>query len=334
MLIQTHNGKIHASECVSIGLLTNYYANKGENVKALRSRVIQEADIYVEVGTIENKLCFNNDNLEYWPESSFPLSSAGLIWKKYGKELLEMYLLQNFEDFDNHTEETLQEICNIIYFKLISEIDAKSYGIQLETENINISDIVEAINCDDTSNDEIQNDNFYRAVHLVAEIFDIKFKQIINSYFNFSKDLEKVREYDLDGDILVLEEKIPTIFKCLNTLNASIKFIIIIGENEYTIKSRRSDQKIYPIALDLFEKLSKPEDLIFSHKNCFLAKTSTLESAKEIVNISLGELEHSKIREIYERLRFSKKVNKEKIGLLGLGPASIGFATYYFYNND
>lgn len=345
MIIQTHNGKIHSSECVSIALLTNYYAKKDQEVKVARSRGELKSDVLIDVGCIYDfeTLRFDyhqEDFCEKWPKSEILLSSAGLIWRHFGKELLQMYLEANFEDFDHNSDETLEELQNIIYFKLFLEIDANANNLSIGNgiDNLNIPNIVKAINSDDTSNDEIQNNNFYKAIHLIAEIFDIKFREIINNYFNFSRDLQIVKRCDLSSPYIIVEENIPTIFKCLNTLNSNVKFVIFTNDDdEYTVKTRRNGHKynpICPISQDISSKLTKPEDLIFVHKACFLAKCSTLETAKEIVSISLAESEHGRIREIYQKLKISQKLNKEKIGVLGLGIASIGLSCYYIFNRD
>jgi len=262
-IIQTHNGKIHSDETVAIALLTNYYARKNINVSVLRSRnssYFNTSNILIDVGGVYNpeKLQFDHHQLtfsEKW-DSTCPtfLSAAGLIWKHFGKEIIEMYLSSNPDVYDfshNYTDETINDITNIIYFKLILEIDANDNGISLQNaENLNIPQIISSINDDDTSNDDIQNENFQKAVNMVGNIFDIKFKKIINSYFNFPKDLENVSKIDLSGSYCIVEEKIPTFFKCLNQLDPNIKiqFVIFLYNNEYTIKTRNhNDQKFSPI---------------------------------------------------------------------------------------
>ena len=325
ILIQTHNGKIHPSECASIALLTNYYANKGNDVQVIRSREIQDADVYVDLGVVEDKICYCS-NGKYWENSTTTFSSAGAVWRSIGKEFLQMYLNANFEDV--YTETNIQNLWSEIYFQLIEEIDAYTNDVNLHSNSLNIPDLVNSINYDDTLNDQIQNDNFYRAVSLIAEIFDIKFKSIVNTYFNFARDLEIVKQFDLYSDYLIVRTKIPTIFQCLNSLNTEVKYVIFENENEYTVKSRRNSEK-YLIALDLKEKLNNPDELIFAHENRKMAKCSTLESAIGVVNISLAELEHSRIREIYEKIQIAKKADKQKLGILGLTVLGLCAGGYY-----
>lgn len=301
MIIQTHNGKIHADETVAIALLINYYNKKNYEVTVLRSRdpaYFYDSDILVDVGGIYDPDNFRFDHHqsdfhEKWTENSEThLSSAGLIWRHYGKEIVEMYLDANSNEFDcdeNYNDEIITEIVNLIYEKLFLEIDANDNGILLQSSSINIPDIINSMNCEDTSNDEIQKENFNKAIELVNTILDIKFKEIIKSYFNFPTDLEKVRSIvDMqvsERQYLIVSEKIPTIFKCLNVLDPSykIKFVIFAGPDEYTIKTR-SEQKFAPIVPIVSEELT---DVIFIHKGGFLAKTRTLEAAEKLVGKSL-----------------------------------------------
>ena len=74
--------------------------------------------------------------------------------------------------------------------------------------------------------------------------------------------------------------------------------------------------------------------MIFAHENCSVARCSTLDAAIGVVNISLAELEHSKIREIYERIRIAKRADKQKLGLLGLGVLGLGLGSYYLFGSQ
>lgn len=317
MRIVTHNGKIHSDEVSAIALLSSYFSNKNIEVSVLRSRNSEkflESDYLVDVGGeydhSRNKYDHHQSNFtETWEGFQTPLSSAGLIWRHYGKDIVEMYLSNlsnNFEQYDqgfNYSETTIKELVNMIYEKLIYDIDANDNGISTTPEqtSLNISEIVSSINGIVT--DEVsQNTNFNRAVSLVGNIFDIKFREIINSYFNFQKDLETVSTLDLSKEYLILDTNIPTVFKCLEKLDPEnvVKFCIFsdINKLEYTVKARRTKGEKYspicPILPEEFLKsnVTNPEQIIFIHRASFIAKTTSLSAAEEIVQWSL---EFSKI---------------------------------------
>jgi len=233
LTIQTHNGKIHSNEVASVALLVNYFGRKDKVTTVIRSRNLNpHSDILVDIGEIYDHGSLKYDHhgsdfSEFWKNSEVPLSSTGLIWRHYGKEMIEMYLSENNEEYDyseNYTDDIIEELKDIIYHNIFLEIDAHDNGFKLpfNPNTLNIPNIVSAGNYKDILNDDMQNEKFYGLVNLIGNIFDIKFKEIINSYFNFNKDLEKVQELNLRGDYVIVDEKIPTIFKCLEQVENNI----------------------------------------------------------------------------------------------------------------
>lgn len=310
MRIVTHNGKFHADEVTCVALLTCYFAFKNIETTLLRTRDFsnfKEDDILVDVGLDYNhqKLHYDHHQTNFnetWSEKdTILLSSAGLVWRHYGNYIIEMYLSHNPEEYDhtfNYSDETIQDIKDEIYYKIIQEIDAHDNGIPYENNNLNISQIISDLNGDIT-NEESQYIKFNKAISLLGEIFDINFKKIIDTYFNFQKDLEIVSQMDLTRSYIAVDQNIPTLFKCLNHLdpNLNVKFCIFENKHEYTIKTRRVDNKFLPICPILDEEkireLCNSEEIIFVHKCGFLAKVKSLETAISIVKLSLMDLEET-----------------------------------------
>ena len=372
MRISVHSGKIHTDECAGVSLLSSYFANKGISVAVLRTRnpdKFLETDLLLDVGSEydHERLRYDHHQLNFsekWKESSpTNLSAAGLIWRHYGKEIVEMYLSNNAEQYDyafNYTETTITELMDTIYEKLIMEIDANDNGVVLNGSNLNICEIIDAVNSSEINDDEAQNQNFNRAVALIGNIFDIKFREIISNYFNYQKDLDVVRDLvirNMGSEYLVLEQNIPTIFKCLNEIDVQerIRFCIFSGKNEYSIKTRRRHKKFLPLCPILSEevlrdKMKYSSDIIFIHKASFLAKVRSLDAAKEIVDLSLeafdkincekvvseekdkfDEKEDKDIKKVEELLEIK---NRDKKILTGLGLGVVGaLALSFFYYN-
>ena len=312
IVIQTHSNRFHCDELIAVALLNKHYTENGYSVSVLRSRDSEKfktSDILVDVGMEYNPATHRFDHHqkncnEKWENSEIPLSSVGLIWRHYGAQIMSSYLRTNFEDeYDN---QTITELVNRIYFKLIIDIDANDNGVTYNSTNLNLPSIVSAMN-GDTSDDESQDTQFQKAMLLVSEIFSIKVKEIVNSYFSFQKDLEVTKklidEVDFirvnegkDIKYLVLSKDVPTIYKCLGKLDPDYRIVFLIVSNEtnkeYSVKARRPFGERYtslcPIAPQ--EELSKHlpvEDIVFVHKGLFIAKFKTLESAIKAVEISL-----------------------------------------------
>ena len=139
MRVVIHNGKLHADECAGVSLLSSYFANKGINVSVLRTRnpnKFLETDLLLDVGSEYNheKLRYDHHQpnfSEKWKDNSpTNLSAAGLIWRHYGKEIVEMYLSNNVEQYVyafNYTETTIFELMDTIYEKLIIEIVVNNF---------------------------------------------------------------------------------------------------------------------------------------------------------------------------------------------------------------
>lgn len=348
--IQTHSGKFHADECAAVALLSSLFASQGYNVTVIRSRDSKKfefADILVDVGLEYDPSRHRYDHHqkscnEVWVsnrkteepqdnEKEIPLSSVGLVWRHFGKDILSVYLNTDYFGEFECNDKIITDLWHNIYYKIIQDLDAHDNGIVLQNpNNLNIPAIISAMN---TTGDEIeQNSAFQYAVTLIGQIFEIKFKEIITSYFKFSQDVEKVEKllHELNKNVdtppdanpehtyLILQENIPTIYKCLNKLDPECQVVFLIfdvdsssvsvsSSSEYdvsvketankvvTLKTRRrmgeSFASICNIAPEevLREKMS-PEDfacLTFLHKGLFIAKFTSMQAAISCVKVSL-----------------------------------------------
>ena len=321
--IQTHNGKFHTDDVAAIALLSSFYTHKNVNVKLLRSRnkeSFKTSDILVDVGEEYDPSNHRYDHHqkgcnETWDaDTTIPLSSVGMVWKSFGTKMLEMYLNIKYEDFSHEDETWLEDVIvlwNTIYKKLILELDANDNGIPMITSkskihynyysNLTFPCIISSLNGTDHRNDEQQMLKFKEAVLLCGNVFDIKISQVISSYFSHKKDVDKtVSLMSIQSnkhEYLSVNESIPTIYKCLNKLDPDyrIKFLIFKEPSleEYSIKTRcrkgqmfKSIIKICPLNY-MVENLNNTDDIIFVHNALFIAKTNSLETALDIVTLSL-----------------------------------------------
>lgn len=340
IVIQTHSGKFHADECAAIALLTSLFSIQGYNVTVIRSRdssKFEAADILVDVGLEYDPSRHRYDHHqkscnETWNSSlsnpsnqevSIPLSSVGLIWRHFGKDILSVYLNTDYFGEFECNDKILTELWNTIYYKIIQDLDAHDNGICMssiygseKSSNLNIPAIISAMNTGGYEDE--QNVAFQKAVELIGQIFDIKFREIITTYFKFSQDLEKVDKllYELNKDVdtppdanpehtyLILRENIPTIYKCLNKLDplCQVVFLILCDEDNsssFSLKTRRRPGEYFVSICDiapeevLRAKMSTEDfsSLLFLHKARFLAKFSTLQAA---ISCAKASLEYSK----------------------------------------
>ena len=122
-IIGTHSGKFHADEVLSTFLL-KYYPDtiKSVVVRTRNDEILKLCDMVVDVGSIINPKQFRFDHhmkefKEVFDEKDeelnyIKLSSAGLVWKYLGKEILINVLksLNLYEQNKNHIDEIFRYI--------------------------------------------------------------------------------------------------------------------------------------------------------------------------------------------------------------------------------
>ncbi len=343
IIIQTHSGKFHADDVVAVTLLSNYFNSLDVDVSIIRSRdpkTFSKSDILVDVGGKYDPEARRFDHhqkscSETWNDTSkIPLSSVGMVWKHYGKLILSCLVEER-----SLSEEDLENLLSKIYFNLIIELDANDNGISNVDggkrnywSNLNLPSIISSCNGKEI-NDEEQDEKFKKAMIMVTQILEIKFRDIIDSYINFKTDLKIVESLiDPELEYLIIPLQIPTIYKCLSELDPkfNIKFLIFCKDDEITVKTRgkKMFQNLVDILPDtiLRQKLTTPEDLIFVHKNLFIAKCKTIQTALEIIKYSL-EIHNS----IFSKVkRFSSILGRRS--LTGIAAASaLGVVGGYLY---
>lgn len=321
--IQTHDGRFHADDVGAVALLTNYYKRKSIEPIVIRSRetsLLESSDIVLDVGLIYDPKTHRYDhhqdcNETFNPSSKIPLSSIGMVWKHFGKEILEMYVENHntLKEFPNWTD-YIDDLHEEVYFKLISEIDGNDNGVPIVKggqrnyhSNMNLPAIISALNTKDPNNQELQLEAFYKAVDIFCNVFDIKLSETISEYFDFRENCERVRELinssmpypDVYPVYLNTGDKIKGIYKCLDELDPdrNIKFIIYKKtEDCFRIRTRNQKDNFFVPIVPLIseeeatELLGESKDsLIFIHKNLFAGATKTLESATKIVTESLWQ---------------------------------------------
>ena len=90
--IGTHNGIFHSDEVVACAILCLIHSNI--SVQILRSREVEflnQCDICVDIGGGE----FDHHKTR---ENGIKYASAGLVWKGFGKQLIEQFLMQYFKE--------------------------------------------------------------------------------------------------------------------------------------------------------------------------------------------------------------------------------------------
>ncbi|KAI8802431.1 metal-dependent protein hydrolase [Cladochytrium replicatum] len=130
--VATHNGTFHADECLAVYLLTTHVSPfRGSSIVRSRDpKVLEKADIVVDVGGEYDPSRHRYDHHQrgfvetFSPEHDIKLSSAGLVYKHFGKEVIADIL--GWE----HADPRLETVWLKAYDDLVKTYDGVDNGVQ------------------------------------------------------------------------------------------------------------------------------------------------------------------------------------------------------------
>ena len=298
----THSDTFHADEIIATAFLLIKY----KNVEIIRTRdmkIIETGDIVYDVGFIcdPSKNRFDHHmqwfNETYNEKYKIKLSSAGLIFKYKGKEILnEKYKL-------NELSNELQSfIMDKIYKDIFLPADSIDNGYETETSlrTRSIQDVVANFNSCNTINSKTQYKQFMKALEWVKvdlyNYLDYTFNTYIKGYDEIRKN---INECDEDIYIARNEYNRELIHAIIYELKKeSIKFIIYNRSNSYRIYGVIREGCTFALRCPLKEEwrglrgeelrdVSKMTDIVFVHATGFTGESETLEGALEMCKQSI-----------------------------------------------
>jgi len=218
--IGTHNGTFHCDEALACFMLNKTKLFEGAKIIRTRdSSVLETLDVIVDVGSVYDPQKFRFDHHQIGFTGTFDdkhttkLSSAGLIYKHFGKEIIQKELGTNESD----TEIIFQKV----YESFIEGIDAIDNGIERYPTDIkpkykvntDLSSRVGGLN--PWWNDEVTSidDRFKKAVEMAGN----EFLDSVNYYGKawlpardiVAKAIASRYEVDPSGEIICLETFCP-----------------------------------------------------------------------------------------------------------------------------
>lgn len=224
MKIGTHSGTFHADESLAMYMLRLLpeYAN-ADFVRSRDPEVLETCDIVVDVGgKYEEPKYFDHHQRGFQETFSSDhgtkLSSAGLVYKHFGKRVVAQILDIAAEG------EKVDMLYLKIYNDFIEAIDANDNGISAypdsvtaayKTHNITLPGMVSKLNplWTEPSDDSVYDRQFAKASQLMGEAF----VNVVLSYGNgwypakeiAQKALESRHQYDSKGRVVVFDQFVP-----------------------------------------------------------------------------------------------------------------------------
>ena len=281
----THAGTMHADEIFATAFLELYK----KDIKLLRTND-------VDAKKYKNKIIYDIGYGEFdhhMPdakirENGIKYSSFGLLFEKYGKKYLK-----------NEKIEEIDEVYDYIVKDLVEQIDAIDNGqfpkINSSYKVRTLSDVFALFNPKTFSNED-ENKQFIKAVKVAKIILEEEILQAETRVKASKIILEKLKKNN-GKQYLVLNEYLPfeeTIIN--NDLGNNILFVIFPSKRGgYAIKTLpksvedRTFRMSFPSSWrglkdEELEEKSKIKGLVFCHNSLFIASTTSLDSALEVVN--------------------------------------------------
>jgi len=138
--VGTHSGSFHMDEVLGCTMLTKY-TNEFKDAKIIRSRddkVLNELNIIIDVGRVYDAERYRFDHHQkeftttFGPGYDIKLSSAGLVYKHFGKEIVRniaQELISQYKVDLTLNEENIDLIYQRLYDNFILYVDAHDNGV-------------------------------------------------------------------------------------------------------------------------------------------------------------------------------------------------------------
>lgn len=262
--IGTHSGRFHADEVLACCMLTKY-TSLYHNAKITRTRspeILEKQDILVDVGGIYDptKNRFDHHQKEFQDffdeNHKIRLSSAGLIYKHFGREILrnliQEHILKEVVNYNvkiELTESFIEEIFQKLYNIFIQTVDAIDNGVELYSKelfegktpdpNYVIMNCLESrvgkLNSYWTEKNSDEDAQFFKAIEVANEELISEVRYVIFSWWParpiIQEAIDKRLEISKSGVIIKLEKSCPWkdhLFEIekQNDLEGVIKFVL------------------------------------------------------------------------------------------------------------
>lgn len=284
----THNGTFHCDEVFS----TIMFSKLLPEIIVCRTSDLEKANsdqyIYdVGGGELDHHQFGGNGERD----NGVKYSSCGLVWKKFGKEIIKKY-----------TEKDIDEIWKMIDKNLIQCIDAGDNGqipdINVDYRLVQVASIISEFN--PNWDEDIDPDvKFEEAVKLAETVFDNSMKSSISKMRAKSK-VDMAINDSKDG-IMTLEKFLPWKEFLLESDSSKAKLINFVifpsnrgGYNIYTVPEKLgsfTSRKLFPkewagLKDKELQKVTTVETARFCHNKCFICAVDTKDDALKLAKIA------------------------------------------------
>jgi uncharacterized UPF0160 family protein len=326
-IIGTHSGTFHSDEVLSTFLLKYYpSAMKSAVIRTRNNEILKQCDIVVDVGSIIDPKTFRFDHhmkefTEVFNEqdedlNKIKLSSAGLVWKYLGIEIIKNLLksMNLLEQNKTHIE----EIHKNIYLDFIMGVDGMDNGVTQYDKDIkpkyklagNFVDRISRLNPEWNVENVNVNERFRKGWDVAQEEFLFQVKKYANSYFIAYDIVENaIKEAIKEKRAYIILEKFCPWKKCLYIIEKKLgienKLLYCVHPgnnnrwcstavnlNDHCMELRKPFPKEWRAKRDTeLKKITGFDDAEFVHVSGFVSFWLLKESAIKATEISINHKE-------------------------------------------
>lgn len=222
--IGTHSGTFHCDEALAVFMLRQTEEFKDADlVRSRDPKVLDGADIVVDVGGVYSPEAHRYDHHQRGFNEVFgsgdhdqiKLSSAGLVYKHFGKHVIARYMGVD------ETDPSVELLWLTLYAELIEGVDAIDNGVNATTEKAkyavrtDLGSRVKRLNPEwnEPTSDEIYDTKFAEASRITGEEF-LSFLHYYAKAWLPARDvvkaaMEKRFDVDASGQIVVFHQSCP-----------------------------------------------------------------------------------------------------------------------------
>jgi len=337
LMVATHDGKFHCDEALACGLLR--HTNKFRGCSILRTRnpeLINRCDGVVDVGSVydADKFLFDHHQKEFQgtlktdlKQYNTRLSSAGLVYKHFGKEIILAYaefcarigrinreLIAEEQDVRTRT---IAAVYDALYKGFVEHIDGGDNGVEPFTggvKNYSVSSTLPSRvgalfpRWNEPSSQEIENEAFVEAVQMCSnEFFEMldyylcswmPGRSIVETAFNARSTVHE------SGSIIVFKDVVPPwkdhLYDIERENNAAGKILYVLfpdAKQNWRVMCVSEEDASFTNRKSLLWKGLRDDDLskaseipggIFVHVTGFIGGNATYDGAMAMAVKSLS----------------------------------------------
>lgn len=288
----THNGSFHADDIFACATLCLVLEKRGESFEIIRTRdpeIIKKGDYVFDIGAIYdpeiNRFDHHQKGGAGKRENGIEYSSFGLVWKKFGEELVGS-----------------KEATELFDQRLVAPIDASDNGLDLVENKFSVSpyfiqyffhSMRPSWNEKNLNIDKM----FFKSVEIAKEVLTREIIQVED--FILAKEKTK-EDYEnaQDKRIVVLKED----YHYEDILNKFPEPLFLIYPrregNSWGVRAVREDPNSFKNRKDFpaewaglrdeeLQKITGVKDAIFCHRALFLAMAKSKEGAIKLAELAL-----------------------------------------------